>query len=202
MIGVVWAMVPSMMPLMRSFEPNGIALLQEWAFGCCLGALGAVCLHALNLMGEGLSHLMGLSNVVTHHQNTSSTLLSDLLQRYGLVLFWASDMHHHGLRAFYRSYHAFPVGTFGLLASHQSWAFESLMGLAAQTTLIILGCIAPFWLSQLAIQITLGVISRLMPGLPVFLISQPLEILIGFFFLWFCFETLSALLLQTLTLWM
>ena len=109
----------------------------------------------------------------------------------GMVLIVVTDLHHLMIRSVVESYSLFQVGQ-PLLVGDFS---EMMARRVADSFQLGVQMASPFLLAALVYYIGLGILGRLMPVLPVFIVAMPVQIVgqIGFLAI-----TLSALMMYFL----
>ena len=107
-----------------------------------------------------------------------SSLISTFLSLLGMVLIVITDLHHLLIRGVVESYSLFQVGQ-PLLVGDFS---EVLARRVADSFKLGVQLASPFMLVALVYYIGLGILGRLMPVLPVFIVALPAQIVgqIGF----------------------
>ncbi len=157
-------------------SPGALTLivLAEAFIGGFFGSLTRLLASALHVAGTIISFVASLTNAFIHDPiaDQQSSTVSGFLGTVGMVLVFVTDMHHLMLRAVVDSYSLMPaggelvVGDFSeLMARHVADAF--MLGVQLS---------APFMVVGLAYYVGLGILSRLMPALPVFFIGLPIQI--------------------------
>jgi flagellar biosynthesis protein FliR len=162
----------------------------EIAIGLFMGTMVQLLMTALNLAGTFVSFQVGLTNAFSFDPvaEQQSQLLTGFLSNLGLVVLFTTDLHHLMLRAVVDSYVLFkpgqvpPFGDFAETMGHMlSESFRMGMQLAAP--LVVFG---------LVFFTGLGVLSKLVPQMQVFFVSQPVQLIVG---LWLFMVSLPAVML-------
>lgn len=148
----------------------------EALVGAYLGVGAKLFMAALQTTGGLAAQVIGLSNPFSLEAAgfEGGSVLSGVLLIGGLAFLFATDVHYLMIGAMVRSYGAWPVGEFpdvGVFAARFSQLLATTFRLAA-------GLAAPFVLFGLVINLTLGLVNRVMPGMPVYFVGTPL-VLIG-----------------------
>jgi flagellar biosynthesis protein FliR len=171
-------------------------LIGEILVGLAIGAILKTAMSTLETAGQVAALQMGLSGI---------TLLNPLLASQGSptgllmtmvasVLLFATNLHHAILSALVDSYVLFrpaalpPVGDF-------SEVFVRMVGHSFKLGLELA---APLILFNTVLNIALGLISRLVPQIQVFLIAVPAQIMIGLVIFAGTLSTAMLLFLQDL----
>jgi flagellar biosynthetic protein FliR len=198
-LSIALAVTLVMFPLLKNqfgpVPPNVPALLlllaHEILFGAFIGLIIRFVRSALQTAGAVIAQQVGVGFVtqVDPTQGGQGLILGNFMAMFGVVLVFATDMHHLALAAIHDSYTLFPptaVIDFGDFSASALKVFTSAFALAIQIS-------APFLVAGLVFQASIGVLSRLMPALPIFFIALPLQIMAGFLLL--------AVLLATMATW-
>jgi flagellar biosynthesis protein FliR len=163
---------------LKSFAPVLILLGQEVFIGVVLGLTARLTISALQVAGSILAQQLGLGFVtaVDPTQGQQGVILGNFLTILGVVLIFATDMHHLVIAALHDSYTLFRPGEVplagdvaALLTRGTAAAFRVGVELAG-----------PFLVFGLLFNVGLGVLSRLMPQMQVFFVGMPLSIIAGF----------------------
>ncbi len=188
---VVTPFLKGKLPDMPSSEIDLILLLlSEVIIGVFIGLAARILISALQTSGTLISLFASLANAMIRDPiaEQQSSLIATFLSLLGMVLIIITDLHHLMIRGAIESYSLFQVGEplilgdfSEMLARRVSDSFELGVQLAA-----------PFMLVAIVYYIGLGILGRLMPILPVFIVAMPAQIIgqIGFLAI-----TLSALMM-------
>ncbi|MGQ9370164.1 flagellar biosynthetic protein FliR [Azospirillum sp. ST 5-10] len=149
----------------------------EILVGAFLGLGAKLFLAALQATGGLAAQVIGLSNPFTVDAGgfEGGSVLSGVLLIGGLALLFASDVHYLMIGALLRSYATWPVGVFPELGALARRFAE----LVAATFRLGVGLAAPFLLFGLVLNITLGLVNRVMPAMPVYFVGTPVLLLVG-----------------------
>ena len=193
-LAVTFALSPVAAPLIppQPDHPIEIFLIvsSEFIIGLLIGSTARFLMSALNVGGTviGFSSSLAFAMTVDPTQGIQGATVASLLSILGVVLIFATDLHLVMIRGLADSYTLFPpgemppVGDFAELAmKFMSNAFRLGMQLAA-----------PFMVYGLIFYTAVGLITRLMPQMPVFFVIMPVQIWLALLILSF---TISALML-------
>ena len=172
-------------PLMMDSVPNplpstaGLLLLlgMEFIVGLFFGTVARIFMTALDTAGMIISMQSGLSNAQLFNPALSSqgSLIGAFLSISGVVVLFAANMHHLLFYGLVGSYELFPVG---VVPDAGSMA-EMIAGAIAASFKIGLQLSAPFIVIGMMLYIAMGVLTRLMPQIQVFMLAMPLQILLS-----------------------
>ncbi len=171
-----------------------VLILGEVTIGVFIGLIGRITLGALQTAGTLIALFASLANALIRDPiaEQQSSLIATFLSLLGMVLIIVTDLHHLMIRGVVESYslfqpgHPLAIGDFSeMLSRRLADSFELGVQLAS-----------PFLLAALVYYIGLGILGRLMPILPVFIVVMPLQIVgqIGFLML-----SLSAMMMYFLS---
>lgn len=171
-----------LMPLVSPYLPNpipttaGLLVLigSEFIVGIFMGTVARIFMTALDTAGMIISMQSGLGNaqVFNPAMATQGSLVGALLSITGVVLIFVTNMHHLLIYGLIGSYEVFPVGAVpnsGDMADMLSKAIAGSFMVGVQIS-------APFIVLSMMLYIGMGVLSRLMPQVQVFMLSLPLQI--------------------------
>ncbi|MDP2498918.1 MAG: flagellar biosynthetic protein FliR [Candidatus Palauibacterales bacterium] len=149
-------------------------LLSETLVGFAIGFAAAVFIGAAQLTGELLSVQMGLAGARTVNpvSGGQTSVLSQFVQLFALVMFLVVDGHLLMLRALSASTEALPVGSAVAAAA----GFRAMAELGAQLFAVALQFAAPVVAVLLVTNVALGILARTVPQLNVLLVAFPVQI--------------------------
>lgn len=178
-LALCFILTPFLAVLMPDQPPSGIALmvalLSEVIIGAFIGLVARIAIGALQTAGTLIALFSSLANALIRDPvaEQQSSLIATFLSMLGMVLVFVTDLHHLMIRGVIESYSLFlpgqplALGDFSeLLTRRLAESFELGVQLAS-----------PFLLAALVYYIGLGILGRLMPALPVFIVVMPLQIL-------------------------
>jgi flagellar biosynthetic protein FliR len=150
-----------------------LALAGEILLGLVLGWLAQLMFSAMRLAGQEieLKSGLGLIQLLDPHEGGQSGLFSTLFELLAGLLFFALNGHHLLVTALWSSYKVFPL-------SGEKFVFRVFQGLvssAGEIFSIALRLSAPVTIGLLLSDIILGLISRAIPQMNVFMVAQPLQ---------------------------
>lgn len=180
-LALSFALFPLILPHIPSPLPGTAGLLvlvsMEFVVGLLFGTMARVLMTALDTAGMVISISSGLGNAQVFNPSLAmqGSLIGAFLSVTGATLLFVTDMHHLLFRGIVESYALFPVGAVpdagsmaDLIARAISASFE--VGVKVASPLLVL---------TLLIYAGMGVLSRLMPQIQVFMIALPLQLLLS-----------------------
>jgi len=151
----------------------------EILIGVFIGSVARLLMSALATGGAMLAFLSGLANAMLFNPLLSdqSALPSVFLSILGLLLIFATDTHHLMLMALLDSYMLFQPGIVPAFGDFTN----TLAHLLAESFRIGLQVAMPFVMFGITFYTGMGLLARLMPQMPVFLVALPAQITLGLF---------------------
>ncbi len=184
-MGFAFALALVVAPIVRDTlppMPPGLGamvgqILHEVIIGLMLGTLMRVLIYTLTITGEIMSLQTTLSFAQTANpaQAQPSSSLSTFLSMLGLVLIYATNLHHLFIRAMVDSYQVFAPTKTVMLGD----AATLMLQLVGKCFLLALQMAAPLIVFALVFNIATGFVGRIMPNFPVFFAATPLSVLFG-----------------------
>ncbi len=170
---------PTLPPLPQDPMAIGVLLATEIFTGAFIGTLVMILVATLSVMGMAIAMSTGMANANVQDPitNQQGSVYAAFLSNTALALIFVSDMHHLILQALVDSYSLFPPGqwpntgdTIMLMARFVADSFQMAIKLAM-----------PSLTFSLIVFIGMGILTRLMPQVPVFFVVMPLNVLLGAF---------------------
>lgn len=149
----------------------------ELVIGLFFGTIARIFMMALDTAGMILSISSGLGNAQVFNPSlaTQGSLMGAFMSVTGVVVLFATGLHHLLIKGILDSYILFPVGEI----PHTGSMAEFLAKAVSASFSIGLKISAPFIVLTLLVYIGMGVLSRVMPQVQVFMIALPLQILLS-----------------------
>jgi flagellar biosynthetic protein FliR len=171
-----------------------LLLLSEVTIGLFIGLVARITVGALQTTGTLIALFSSLANALIRDPiaEQQSSLIATFLSMLGMVLIIVTDLHHLLIRAVVESYSLFIPGqslSFGDFSEMLARRFSDSFELGVQLS-------SPFLLMALVYYVGLGILGRLMPALPVFIVVMPLQIASQLTFL---MVSLSAMMMYFLS---
>jgi len=180
-LGISFVLFPIVTPYMPSPVPSTISLFSlitmEFIIGLFFGTIARIFMMALDTAGMVISIQSGLGNAQIFNPalSTQGSIIGAFLSVFGVLILFATNMHHLLFMGLIESYELFPVG-----AIPDTGSMAELMSRAvSQSFLIGVKIAVPFIMMTLMIYVGMGVLSRLMPQVQVFLLAIPVQILLA-----------------------
>ena len=155
-----------------------IALLaMELIIGLLIGTVARIFMTALDTAGMVVSMQSGLANAQVFNPALAAqgSVMGAFLSVTGVVVLFATNLHHLLITAVMESYDLFPLGIMPDTGSMAELVAETV----AASFLIGIKLSTPFIVMTLLIYAGMGVLARLMPQIQVFMVALPLQILLS-----------------------
>ncbi|MDG5788175.1 flagellar biosynthetic protein FliR [Evansella sp. AB-P1] len=183
-----------------------LLIIKEALVGLTVGLVAMILLYAIQVAGGFIDYKMGfmIANVIDPQTGTQTPLTGGYLYTFALLFLLATDGHHILLDGVFYSYQFIPIDQLFIpfgndsVLQHVVTSFNTMFLIAFQMSMPIVG-------SLFLIDVALGMISRSVPQVNVFVVGLPLKIVAGFIMLFLVmapFFVLVDYLIETMTLTM
>lgn len=172
-------------PLVFSFVPVPLPsmfvlialIVQEIIIGLLIGTVARIFMTAMDTAGMVVSSQSGFANAQVFNPSLAAqgSVMGAFLSVTGVVILFSTNMHHLLLSGLVESYKFFPMGQLpdtGDMADMIAKAVSASFMIGIQIS-------TPFIVVTMLIYVGMGVLSRLMPQVQVFLISLPVQIILS-----------------------
>ncbi|CAN7213520.1 flagellar biosynthetic protein FliR [Rhizobium sp. LjRoot30] len=166
-------------------------IVNELAVGVMYGMLARFFTLGLQFTGTVITLMIGFNSPPAPDalEDTAENQLTNMISFAGLMVLFALDFHHIVFRAVIDSYSSMPPGT--LFSSQKS--LITLTDTLDQTMHIMLRLASPFVLYGLMFNLSIGLINKLAPQIPIYFISTPYLLMGGLFMLYLSVAALLRL---------
>jgi len=171
---LVQANVPSPLP---AFSIIFTLIMMEFVIGLFIGTMARIFMAALDTAGMVISMTSGLANAQVFNPSlaTQGSITGAFLSMTGVVLLFVTNLHHMLIYGLVESYQMFPIG-----AVPDSGSMAELITSAFAASFLIGFQIAiPFVIVAMLLYIGMGVLSRVMPQVQVFILALPVQIMLS-----------------------
>lgn len=172
---VLFPLLQSKMPSpIPATGPLFIMIIMEFIIGIFIGTVMNVLMAAIDTAGMIIATQSSLANAQLFNPSfaTQGTVIGVFLTLTAMMLLFATDMHHMMLMGIMESYEMFPIGKLPDMGS----VSELLVKQVGYAFLIAIQMTAPFLVIILLLYIGMGVMSKLMPQVQVFMLAVPVQI--------------------------
>ena len=191
-LALAWLLVPAVAASMgsRPVELSFTALLGEVAVGAIYGLTLSLFNEMLLLAGQivGMQFSFSLVNLLDPASEIQTPLMGDLFQLMGTLVLLAAGLDRIVLASMVRSLRAVPPGSFHLTAMPA--VAQALVPMLSGSFFAALELAAPVLAATILVEISVALMGKLSPQLPVISLTIPLKTLTGF-----------GLLVGSLALW-
>lgn len=180
-LALSFVLLPIVLPFIPSPIPPTFVLISfiamELVIGLMIGTVARIFMTALDTAGMLISSQSGLANAQVFNPTLAAqgSIIGAFLSMTGAVLVFSTNLHHMLIMGLVESYHMFPMGE---LPDTGSMAELITKAVAASFTVGV-KLATPFIVVTLLVYVGMGVLTRLMPQVQVFLVVLPLQILIA-----------------------
>lgn len=174
-----------LMPVVQQYVPSPIPplpvlfslILMEFVIGLFIGTIARILMVALDVAGMLISTTSGLANAQVFNPalSTQGSITGAFLTMTGAVLLFVTNMHHMLIYGLVESYHMFPIGE----VPDPGGMAELITGAISASFMIGFQLAIPFIVVAILLYIGMGVLSRLMPQVQVFILAMPVQILLS-----------------------
>lgn len=164
-------------PLPSDAGGLGGAVIKELLIGLMIGGIIRLFMNSLAAAGEVVSLATTLSFAQTANptQAQPSTTLGTFLGIIGMVLIFATDLHHLFIAAIVKSYDLFPFTRGVPIADAGQMAIQTM----GRSFALGIQLAAPVLAFSLIFNIGIGLVARVMPQFQVFFAASPAAVLLG-----------------------
>jgi flagellar biosynthesis protein FliR len=197
-LALSFVLAPVVAPLLPHPVPQTSLLIvlvtMEFVIGAFIGTVARFFLSALDTAGMLISLASGLGSAQLFNPGfqTQGSVIGSFLTATGVVMIFATNMYKLLFGALVGSYRIFPVGQ----PPDTSDMAHLLAKLLSESFMLGVQLAAPFIVLSLLLYIGMGVLSRLMPQIQVFMLALPLQITLSLLAL---LLTVSGIMLFWLT---
>ncbi|MDV2885259.1 flagellar biosynthetic protein FliR [Alkalihalophilus pseudofirmus] len=157
-----------------------LLVIKEILVGLSVGLIAMILLYAVQVAGGFIDFNMGfmIANVVDPQTGAQSPLIGGYLYTFALLFLLAVNGHHLLLDGIFYSYQFVPMDQVFLpfgqenIVHYIATTFNAMFIIAFQMAFPIVG-------SLFLVDVALGMVSRAVPQMNVFVVGMPLKILVG-----------------------
>lgn len=173
-----------------------VALLFEMLNGMTIGFAVVAIMNGVYIAGQMIDMNMGFSmvNVMSATDEDSLPVTANYYYILVLITFLVINAHHMMIDAIALSLNKLPLGSLGFNLLH----VKSYTELVVLTFEIGFRLSMPVLITVLVSDIVLGLLSKAMPGMNVFVVGMPFKILIGLLTLVLVFPAMKDALVEVL----
>ncbi len=160
-----------------TFWGFAILLVNELMIGLFIGLLVSVFFNFVYFAGDIIDHGLGFSmvSVINPLDESQMAITSNVFYVFSTLIFLQLDYHHELISALVVSFSRIELGSFFKVAE----SFPILLDIVEQSFILGLQIAAPFMITVLIADIILGLLSKAMPGMNIFILGMPFKIFFG-----------------------
>lgn len=181
-LGLSLVLFPLILPLIPSPVPGGVELVgllvMEFVIGTFIGMVSRILMTALDTGGMIISMQSGLGNAQLFNPlaATQGSLIGTFFSITGMLVFMVTGMYRLIFMGIVGSYQMFPVGSMPNTGDMSNL----VIGAVAASFSIGIQIAGPFIIVGMVLYIGMGILTRLMPQVQMFMIAMPLQIALAF----------------------
>jgi flagellar biosynthetic protein FliR len=155
-------------------------IASEFIIGMILGLLIQIIFEAIRMMGQVVGFQTGfaITNILDPQSGVQVSILSNMAYLSAMVLFLSLNGHHILLNAIKESFHIINVGSLSL----DSRIFQTILQASGSMFVIAIKIGAPAIAILLFIQVSFGLITKLIPQMNIMIVAFPVQIVMGLIF--------------------
>jgi len=179
-------------PYFSEVLPFALGVASEIMLGLIIGLTVNLIFAGIELAGQLAGYQMGfaIANVMDPQTGRQSSIFAGLLNMVALLLFLSFNAHHWFLRSLVESFKLVPIFNFQFSGS----LVEHFIRVGGNMFVVAVKVAAPVMAALLLSSVCLGIISRTVPRMNIFLVGMPLKIGLGILFIVFSLPYLCAFL--------
>ena len=154
-----------------------IYIVKELAIGIIMGYVTYIVMSGIYLAGQIIDNQIGFgyANVLDPITNIQVPLTSNFYYTYIILIFLLINGHHMIIRALFYSYKVIPLGQL----TFSSEVIQELASLMTEMFAIALRISAPIIAAVFIADVVLGVLSKTIPEMNVFVLGMPIKVFLG-----------------------
>ena len=170
----------------------GLAITAEAAIGWTIGLSIQLLFAGVQLAGQLAGFQMGfaIANVGDPASSSQIPILAQFLNLFALMLFFSINAHFYFIKAMMEAFDLIAP----MSAQIDGRLIQLIMKMAANAFVIAIKISAPVMVALMLGKVALGLTARTVPQMHIFIVSMPLQILMGLIFLSFSLPYISAFL--------
>jgi len=186
-VSVAWLLLPEVNATPPSINQSPIAFAlgigSEIAIGLIIGLMVKLLFAGIQLAGQMAGFQMGfaIANVVDPASSLQIPMLSQFLNLFAFLIFITFNIHYYFIKALVDGFETIPFWQ----ARFDGNIFELIMATTANAFTVAVQIGAPVMVALLLTSVALGLISRTVPQMQIFIVAMPLKIILGLIFLGF-----------------
>lgn len=166
-------------------------IASELLVGGLIGAMTRLYMEALRFIGAAIAMMIGLTNMggPAIEEPEPQAALAAIVSFSALLFLFVFDFHHEVIRALVASYTVAPLDVF----FNPRAALVDVADTISDSFFLVLRLGSPFIAYAILVNLTIGLVNKLTPQIPVYFISLPFVIAGGMIIFYFAVGTLLSL---------
>lgn len=154
-----------------------LAILREVLIGLSISFAVRLLFAAIQATGEIISFQTGFAfaRVIDPVNSGQSSVLEEFLYMLGIMIFFSADAHHIVMRGIYASFKELPLGT----ATFRGGLFNYFITASGRIFGLGLKFGAPLVVALFLIELSLGLLSRMIPSMNIFVEGLPVKVFVS-----------------------
>ncbi|WP_338535000.1 flagellar biosynthetic protein FliR [Helicovermis profundi] len=163
--------------IINTFLDFGYYIFIEFVIGLLLGAVVLLVLNSLYIAGIMVDRNIGFSmvSVISATDEGQIPVSANLYFTMSMLIFLVTNAHHVLIIQIVNSFKLIPIGHLIL----SKFIIDDYIGIIAGSFVLGFKIAMPFIITILISNIILGILSKAMPGMNVFMIGMPFKVLVG-----------------------
>lgn len=151
----------------------------EFLLGLAIGMVVNLGMNFVYVAGVLVDRNIGFAmvSVISPQDENQLPVSANFYYLFALIIFLVSNLHHRLIQAIVYSYDKIPVGTFFAV----NRLVPNYVNILSDSFKAGVQIAAPFLITIFIANILLGLLSKAMPGMNVFMIGMPLKVFVGLF---------------------
>lgn len=168
---------PVQINLNNSLIMFSVMIFKELAVGFIIGFVAYIIFTAIYIAGQIIDMQIGFGvvNIMDPMSNIQVPITGNFYYILTLLIFLMIDGHHFLIAALFKSYEILPIGS----AVVTNELLSTMIRLFTDMFIIGFKISAPILMTILITDVGLGILTKTMPQLNVFIVGMPLKIFIG-----------------------
>jgi len=154
-----------------------LLVLNEFLTGLILGFISYMLFTALYIAGEMIDTQIGFGmvNVLDPQSNIQVPIIANFLNIFAVLVFLLIDGHHMLISAIFYSYQVLPIGNVPI----KNAVTTDIIKMFRDVFIIGFKIAAPIIAAIFVVDLILGILTKTMPQMNVFVVGLPFKIVIG-----------------------
>ncbi|MDM8533107.1 flagellar biosynthetic protein FliR [Clostridiaceae bacterium HSG29] len=163
--------------VIENFFDLGKFMVIEFSNGVAFGFVVSISISFIYIAGLLVDRNIGFAmvSVISPQDESQIPVSANLYFLFLMLAFFTLDFHLKLIEAIVKTYEILPLGT-SIINYRLVYFYTEIM---TQAFIVGVQIAAPFILTILVANIILGLLSKAMPGMNVFLIGMPLKVFVG-----------------------